>query len=265
MRLWDVFLLVVVLSLAGCLDKESPSAQNEQADTVSEAPHQPLKLNRELSHSLRLIEGHQTGEARAALALYRNRHPDDGPAEFLTGLSYHREKRYGRARPHFERSIELSPGYHPTYHFLGWCLYYLGETDKSARAFEVHLTYLPTEGDSHFALGLIALDRDQLQEAETRFLRSIELQQNRTGRAAEVSKAHARLADISIRRGQLVEARDHLERATTLWPEHYTAFYKLSRVLTRLGEMDKAQEAFGLYRDGQDRARPARGVPEPAS
>ena len=75
----------------------------------------------------RLIEQHQTDTARAALGAYQYKHPDDGQAEFLVGLSFHREKRYGLARPHFGRAVELAPGFHPAYHFQGWCLYYLGE------------------------------------------------------------------------------------------------------------------------------------------
>ena len=248
-----VLVLGVVL-LLGC-----PQRPPETPVVAAE----PIKLDGELSVVLRLIESHRTDRARTALAAYGEAHPPSGPAEFLTGLSYHREKRYGLARPHFERAIELTPGYHPTHHFLGWCCYYLGDTAASRQAFERHLQMAPSEGDSHFGLGLLDLDEDRLDAAEARFRRAIELQQDNPARDADVAKAHARLADVFIRRDQLDEARWHLEQATTLWPQHYAAFYKLSRVLTRLGENDQAQEAHRLYRLWQKRARPPRGVPEP--
>ncbi len=93
-------------------------------------------------------------------------------------------------------------------------------------------------------------------------MRAIELQEGDPRRRADVSKAHARLADIFVRRDDLERARAHLEEATALWPEHYTAFYKLSRVLTRLGDEEGAREAMRLHDLWRRRAHPPRGVPE---
>ncbi len=160
--------------------------------------------------------------------------------------------------------MELAPEYHPTYHFRGWCLYWLGETGPARAAFKEHLRHAPTEGDSHFGLGVIDLDEDRLDDAERRFRRAIELQAGNPRRGKDVSKAHARLADIHIRRDDLPAARAELIAATGLWPEHYAAFYKLSRVLRRLGEDEAADEAFESYRIWQKRVRQKRGVPEPA-
>lgn len=217
-------------------------------------------MSGDLVEIVRLIGQHQTGDARDRLAGYLAGHPDDGRAEFLLGLTYHREKRYGLARPHFETAARLDPGYHPTYHFLGWCLYYLGEPEAARRAFERHLE-LEEEGDSHYALGLIAFDADRLDEAERRYRRAIELQEGNRGRVAEVAKAHARLADVHLRRDELEQARAELEFATGMWPQHYAAFYKLSMVLARLGEQEAAQRAFDQYRYWEQLAETKRGVP----
>ena len=269
-------LAIAAILLTGCHEQEPPAAVQSGAaagrppETAPDQSHaqqpaaaEPLTLDPDLAAAFRLIEAHRTEEARGALAIYRHTHPDDGTAAFLVGLSYHREKRYARAEPYFQRAIERSPGYHPTYHFLGWCLYYLGRTAESRRAFEQHLEHVPTEGDSHFALGLIDLDDDRLDAAERRFQRAIELQEGLPKRKADVSKAHARLADIFVRRDDLDQARVHLEQATALWPEHYTAFYKLARVLTRLGDEEGGRKAERLHRLWQRRAHPPRGVPEP--
>jgi Tfp pilus assembly protein PilF len=78
-----------------------------------------------------------------------------------------------------------------------------------------------------------------------------------------VSKAHARLADVYIRRDDLAAARVELEAATSLWPQHYAAFYKLSRVLNRLGESEAAQRAFRQYEHWERLVEERRGVPEP--
>jgi tetratricopeptide (TPR) repeat protein len=210
----------------------------------------------------RLIEQQQTDAARAALAAYQREHADDGQAEFLVGLSFHREKRYGLARPHFAAAVELAPRFHPAYHFYGWCLYYLGELDEARGAFERHLEYVPAEGDSHFALGLIDLEADRLDAAERRFREAIRLQAGNPRRLADVAKAHARLGDVYVRRNDLEQAKAELIEATRLYPDHYTAHFKLYRVLTRLGEEEAAQEALSDYREVKARIRPDRGFPE---
>ncbi len=247
---------------------DTPPAESAQTSTPPAASVSssslPPELPPELKPVARLIGERRTALARQVLSAHLEGHPDDGHAEFLLGLSFHREKRYALAKPHFARAVELAPEYHPTYHFQGWCLYWLGETGPARTAFEAHLGHAPTEGDSHFGLGVIDLDEDRLDDAERRFRRAIELQAGNPRRGKDVSKAHARLADIHIRRDDLPAARAELIAATGLWPEHYAAFYKLSRVLRRLGENEAADEAFESYRIWQKRVRQKRGVPEPA-
>ncbi len=241
---------------------DGPAAPD--ADVEPDLPARaPAALGPELAAIFGLIEQFQTGAARPRLRAWLEQHPGDGRAEFLVGLSFHREKRYGLARPHFVRAAELEPSYHPTYHFLGWCLYWLGDLPAARQAFETHLAWLPGEGDSHFAIGLIDLDEDRLDEAERRFRDAIRLQAEIPARRKDVSKAHARLADIHVRRGELEAARTDLVTATTLWPEHYTAFYKLFRVHTRLGAPEAAREALEQYRIYEKIAEERRGVPEP--
>ncbi len=257
--------LAALAAAVGCGGgNPAPATAPGSSGDPSERTETPdVTLDPELREPFALIGRQLTVAARDRLAAYQDQHPDNGQAEFLVGLSYHREKRYALARPHFARAIELSPDYHPAYHFLGWCLYYLGEPVEARRAFERHLEHLPDEGDSHFGIGLIDLDQDSLDAAEQRFLNAIEVQADNPRRRRVVAKAHARLADVYLRRDELQRARVELQRATRMWPEHYAAFYKLSRVLTRLGEQDEAEEAFRQYRLWQERVRPSvRGVPE---
>ncbi len=260
-RTW-VFAAVLV-SLLACERGGDPQAGAPRHPEASPPP--AVELGPQLSAVFRLIGRQQNEAARQDLAAYLQRHPDDGKAEFLLALSYHREKRYGLARPHFARAIELEPDYHPAYHFQGWCLYWLGELPAAREAFERHLSYLPDEGDSHFAIGLIDLDEDRLDDAQRRFEHAIVLQSGSQHRRKDVAKAHARIADIPLPRDELADAKARLQAATGLWPEHYTAFYKLHRVLTRLGEAEAAAEAFRLYRRYEQQVREQRGVPEPGS
>jgi hypothetical protein len=192
-------------------------------------------------------------EARAAVALYQKRHRYCPTCEFLHGLSYHKEKRYELARPFFEKAIEMEERYAPTWYFFGWCLYYLGELDESRDAFERHLALDPLEGDSHFGIGLIAMDEGDLETAEARFRKAIELQEQNPRRVREVAKAHARLGDVFTLQDKLEDARRQLFLATELWPDHYEAQFKLARVLYRLGEDEAAGEAMKRFETMQER------------
>ena len=260
-------ILVLAAALAavggGCGD-EPPAGRLEAPSPAEPAgqPAEPVSLSPELTAAARLIADRKTDEARTRLEAHVAEHPDDGQAAFLLGLTYHRQKRYTLARPWFESAVRLAPDYHTVHHFHGWCLYYLGDMPGARAAFNRHVEAVPGEGDSHFALGLIAFNDDRLDDAQRRFARAIELQRDKPDRRGDVAKAHARLADVHIRRDELEQARTQLLLATALWPQHYAAFYKLSRVLNRLGEPEAADEAFREFRVWEKRAAQRRGVPE---
>ena len=268
--------VMLLLMAGGCRDRGDPD-QGQTAEPTGGEPRPDNKdgtppdrapadaptatLDPDLAPIFALISQNQLGPARDRVTDYLQQNPQIGPAQFLLGLTYHREKRYALARPHFAKAAEFSPQFHPTYHFYGWCLYYLGETAEARSAFQEHLRLDPTEGDSHFALGLLAMDADQLDEAERQFRQAIDLQSDNPRRRRDVAKAHARLGDLYIRREQLAQAETHLQTATNLWPQHYAAYYKLHLVLNRLGEPEAAEEAFQQYRLWQQRAEQRRGLP----
>ena len=268
--------VMLLLMAGGCRDQGDPGQDQTAGPTGGEPPPNNeggtppdramadaprATLDPDLAPIFALISQNQLDPARDRVTDYLQQNPQTGQAEFLLGLTYHREKRYALARPHFAKATEFSPQFHPTYHFYGWCLYYLGETEQARTAFQEHLRLAPTEGDSHFALGLLAMDADQLDEAERRFRQAIDLQSDNPSRQKDVAKAHARLGDLYIRREQLAQAKTHLQTATSLWPKHYAAYYKLHLVLNRLGEPEAAEEAFQQYRLWQQRAEQRRGLP----
>ena len=175
----------------------------------------------------------------------------------MFGLSYHREQKYGQARAYFEKSAAADPSLMLTNYFYAWTLFYLGELDGSRNAFEKYLVSNPNESDVYFGLGLIDLDQDTLETAERNFQKSIELAKAAKKRDLRTeSKSHARLAEVYERQDRLHEARGELEQAVTLYPDHYEAYYKLSRVLTRLGETEAAQQANQNFLAARERVRP---------
>ena len=226
-------------------------------------PEDPLSLNPELTSYFRLIEQRQTGAARVRLKKFIKLQPNDGKAVFLFGLSYHREQKYGSAIPWYEKALELSPEYYLTRHFQGWALYYLGELDLARDAFNEFLKHQPDEPDSNYALGLISLDEDNLEEAETRLKRAIELGEAKQRQdPKDLSKAHARLGEVYERQDKLQDAKAELTKSAELYPDHYEAMYKLYRVLVRLGETEESKRVHQLYLETKERIRPGTSFPE---
>lgn len=247
-----------------CRDSDETTNSGQYAGNETAAPAEPTaRIRPELAPIRNLIAQNNNTSARLHLQSHLAQDPDDAEALFLFALSFHRELRYGQARPHFERAIELRPHFHPAYHFYGWCLYYLGELDAAREAFEQHLDMAPPEGDSHFALGVIALDEGNLSEAELRFTTALDLLDEDPQRPADRSRAHARLGEVYERQGKLEEAREQLVKATTLFPDHYEAEFMLYRVLTRLGEDEAAQAALKRHEETKQRLRPEPPPVEP--
>jgi tetratricopeptide (TPR) repeat protein len=226
---------------------DEPARSNANADPrPADTDAQPA-WNDEMDQVVALISRERYDEARQRTSAAIERWPASGKWRFLHALTDHRAQRYQRARDDFERAIELEPAFAHTYHFYGYCAYYLGDLDAAHDAFQRHLSYAPNEGDSHFGLGLVHFDRDQLDEAESAFQRAIALQEGMPNRVVEVAKAYIRLSDVYVRRDALDDARAALETAIELYPQHFEAYLKLSRVLARLGDEEGAAAAQAQY------------------
>lgn len=200
--------------------------------------------------------------ARGRLVLYLKERPESARAELLMALTFHKQRRYTLARSHFERSLDLDAAEPLTHYYYGWCLFYLGEYEKSRHAFEAHLSMQPGEGDAHFAIGLLDLDADDLAAAEVRFRKAIDLQQHNPAWKRHVAAAYTGLGDVAARREDHEKAREHYRQAVTLFPDLYGAHLRLSRTEARLGNEAAAAEALQAYEAARNRVRPPRGFPE---
>lgn len=230
----------------------STASASEEGDAP--APRGPMPPPGYLDACVRLIQEGRHAEARARLEPIVADHPGWGRVHFYLGLAFHKEARYGEALPLFERATRLDPDYRPAIYYHGWCLYYLGELAAARERFEAFLRARPDYADAVFALGLIDFDRDDLESAGRRFERVIALAE--AGNDTEVeAKGRARLADVLVRKGKLRPARVELERSLELAPHNHETWFKLSRVLQRLGEDEKAEEARRRHRETFEAAR----------
>jgi tetratricopeptide (TPR) repeat protein len=207
---------------------------------------------------LALIQEERFEEARARLQPVVANHPEWARAQFYVALTYHMDHRYEAAREWFERALELDPEYHTVRVYHGWCLYYLGDLDAARAMFESYLAVKPGYADAIFALGLIDFDEDGLESAQARFVETIAIAQAANNAGTE-AKARARLADVYIRKDEFAKARAELERSIALEPENYEPYYKLSRVLLRLGDADGSAAAQRKHDEVRASKRPAPG------
>jgi tetratricopeptide (TPR) repeat protein len=171
-------------------------------------------------------------------------------AEFVLGLGYHKAKQYADARTHFELAAAGAEftDKHALPYYQAWCCFWLGDMDSAERFFELHLTQRE-EGDSHFGLGVIALERGLQEPAEKQLTKALELFEARVAAgnavaARDVAKAHARLADVNLMAEDFEGAKQHLLLATQLDSNRSAVWYKLYQVAIELE--DKALEVRGL-------------------
>lgn len=240
-------------------DLESEQGEEKKADPL--ASKGPLPPPGFMADCVKLIRANQTARARRRLEPVVADHPGWAKAHFYLGLTYHTEKRYERAAEWFKRSLELDPLDHTPRVFLGWSLYYLGDPEGSRAMFESYLKVKPDYHDAIFALGLIDFDADDIPSARARFEKVIALAIARKNSKAE-AKARARLADVLIRLNKLEPAKKELDKSIALNPDNYEAFYKLSRVLERLGDHEAAEKARRQHDIVRDRVTKAKqGAP----
>ncbi|MCP3914063.1 MAG: tetratricopeptide repeat protein [bacterium] len=276
-----MFLLVQALALGlvfACTDAERASAPTPVEQTAADLVQDARARFRDPPAAAQgtAAEGTQraeqlvsAGSYEAALAVLegvQRAQPGAGRARFLLAYCHHKQKRYAQARPHFEAVLAKGPTFdraHVVFYLYGWCLWYLGEVDGARAAMEAMLEFDPTERDARYALGLIALEQGRAEDAERELRASLVLIEELRAGASESTlrqlkrdeaKAHARLAELALLANDLDAAKAGLERSLNLNPANYEAWFKLSRVHTRLGDDARAAQALELHRQWKERA-----------
>ena len=196
---------------------------------------------------MELMAARDFSDARALLEKLLEEHPEAARARFYLALTYHKEGRYDMARRHYELLVPRGPtfdDYYKLQYFYGYCLYNLGDVKAARQGFEVFLKQRPASADAHFGLGLIELDEGRLKQAEEHFLKAISFA---AGKPSLIAKSRTRLADVLLQQNRLEESRKELQLAIQLRPQQYNAYYKLYRVLLRLGRDQEAKTALERF------------------
>ncbi len=213
-----------------------------------------------LPQCYKLIQQQLYEKARQLVAPVVANHPGWAKAHFYLGLTYSKQHQHERARELFMRALKLDPSYHTVRIHCGWSSYLLGRVGESRQMFESLLAVDPNYADAVFALGLLDFDDDNLPSARQHYLRAIELCQGSKDTRTE-AKARARLADVHIRTGDLQAAKQELDRSIQLKPDNAEPYFKLSRVLQRMGDAEGASRARSKH---EAAVRAAQATPVPS-
>lgn len=92
--------------------------------------------------------------------------PNEGRALSLLGQSYFYQLNFATAAEVFAASVASMPQHIGTWHLLAWAYLLLGELEQSEQAFNQALDLNGNFADSHGAIAVIALHKDQLEQAE---------------------------------------------------------------------------------------------------
>jgi len=242
-------LAVFCFFLPGCRDEgagEGGSASRPGA-SVKPPPASPGDSDPRIDVALVKIAAGALEEARTIITEVLAEHPGSYRCRFLEAFTWHRQKRYEKARKGFEVVLRSRAGFagsESVLHFYGWALYHLGRLGEAEEAFRGHAKEAPRVASTWFALGLIALEDHRLGEAESLLDNARRIQDANSKKQKELAKTMARLGEVHILQGRLELARKDLEEAVRIWPGHFNAHYKLYRVLLRLGAKEAAQAAL---------------------
>jgi tetratricopeptide (TPR) repeat protein len=105
-------------------------------------------------------------------------------------------------------------------------------------------TLNPADASAHYNLGLIHLQRKELEEARARFTRAVEID-------PEEVDAHYQLGRIAREQGRLPEAIGHFEQVVARDQTHaqHEIWRETGATYVAAGQFDDAQEALGRFLD----------------
>lgn len=216
-----------------------------------------------------LFEGRLDDAATVASTVVAQR-PDCDRGKFILGLIRHKQQRYDDGRPLLEAAMLSKQPYperdHASY-YLAWCCYHMKDLKAAKKYFEIHVSQWPNFDDSHFGLGLIALDENRLANAEAALTTALTLQerieQPSPADRRSRSKTLARLGDVAARQQKLDIAITRYEAAANAWPDHHEAWAGLAKLYRSAGRESDAKRADDGEREAMARAK--RGAPTGAA
>jgi tetratricopeptide (TPR) repeat protein len=178
-------------------------------------------------------------DAREAVARARRISPPNNLALFLQARTEIAFQQWGRSHELFSEFDRRIPNYGPTQYALGWLDRKLDRPGEARMHLQRSLQLDPGNAEARLEAAQLDLDEGKLEAAETHL--NLILKQH-----PEHAKALLALGDVSMKRGDLVNAKSFYSRSIQADAKSGPAHYKLSTVLVRLGEVELAAQERAL-------------------
>jgi len=268
---------VALLFLGACDPKGAPVVVKAPTSVVSVIPNPTIdpaaqKIVPELGGAYKALKTGRFDEVRRMVEQYvsaSGASAHRGQAEFVVGLTYHRQNFFDSASEHFLAALKFEPGFLETYYYAGHSLFNVGRLEEARAAYAVYAKYKPDDHATAFGQGLVEIEADRIDDAERFVTRAIELAAKQRAAAqdtrsidGDLGRYNARLGDLFARRDDWKRAQDLFEKAAGLRPDSPEIWSKLASACQRLGDSAraataraKADEAAGkrLRSDGNSR------------
>ena len=227
--------------------------QYQQADDLSAAAldHDPAEPAALAVRGQMLAMKRQPQQGQELLHQSCELDPENAESQFQLGTLYDRAKRPGEAVAHFQRVVDIDPGYASAWDYLALNLEPLGEVERADAAYKqgLKVNHVGQFFDAFldYNYGRFLAKRNQLLESKRHLDRAVEL-------VPDYRATWYDRAKLNLRLGNYAQARTDAERAASLTAQtggilDLQVYALLEQIYRRLGEKELADKYAALTRE----------------
>lgn len=168
--------------------------------------------------------------------------PGDPAINYYLGLAYHGRGLRDMAMDRFQKAVSLKPDYSEAHNYMGAIYMDMGQWHKAIESFDKALkNYLyATPELALYNSGWAYYNLQDYDKAILRYQQA--MQQDKTGLLR--SQIEKNFGLIFIRKGNLIQAKTHLEQAVTLNPSLIDAHFFLAEIYLKIKDTPNARKSF---------------------
>jgi len=179
--------------------------------------------------------------AQSYLERYARLRTDDPTGWLLLGDAFLNDEQPEKALDSYQKALHLVPRLASAHYLVGNAAYLAKRTEEAKAELRAALRIDPSHAEAQLRLGEIAYHENAMAEAAKWF-------QSVLKSHPDDAEAAYDLAKVCVRQDQFGEARDLLEKAVSQRPADIRFHYLLSQAHKRLGEDEKSEREWSLYR-----------------
>ena len=229
-RIYKLFLLLAMTILAGCVS----TGTDDPARNPADAERENLSLARDF------LQAGYPQQAIVRLEKVLEKNNRSSAAYGVLGVVYQRQAEYELADKQFRSALRIDPKASDIRNNYGVLLYEMGRYDEAYEQF-LKVTddiYYEQRNRAFENLGFVALQRNDLKDAEERFKRAIRLDGNLPSAALE-------LAVLLYDQQNFVVANSYYQRFVSLSPQQSSRSLWLGIRLSNIFQDDTRARRYG--------------------